>query len=89
MEEARVVKGGKGIVVRRESEMTSEKVCELAAGTRVVVRRVVSVASTNGPVDRACIAWGESSGWCSLRLLGPDARAEAPAAASAPTAGSF
>ena len=33
-----IVAGGKGIVVRSERDMASDKVCELAAATRVVVK---------------------------------------------------
>ena len=40
-----VVAGGKGIVVRSERDMASDKVCELAAATRVVVKRVATITT--------------------------------------------
>ena len=65
-----VVAGGKGIVVRSERDMASDKVCELAAATRVVVKRVATITTAAGAVERAEIRWnGGGAGWCSLRLL--------------------
>ena len=72
-----VVAGGKGIVVRSERDMASDKVCELAAATRVVVKRVATITTAAGAVERAEIRWnGGGAGWCSLRLL--DAAPAAP-----------
>ena len=71
-----VVTGKSGVVVRTEKSLSSEKVVELAVGTRAVQISTSSITNADGgEVERAEIRWddedgGGGTGWCSLRLLG-------------------